>query len=150
MAEQSIAEWLQSEHEQVLVLSDRLRKCIAVVPRTGLGSWITDIRNHFEHFRAHLLRHIALEEDKGYLRIVLERRPTLAPRVQRLAHEHQELIQLVDNLNRSLIGLTDEDRLLAQDCCHRIGDLLNLVEHHESEENDLVGFVFTEDIGTSE
>ena len=150
MGEQSIAEWLQSEHEQVNVLSDRLRECIAVVPRTGLGPWIIDIRNHFEHFRAHMLRHIALEEDKGYLRVVLERRPTLAPRVQRLAHEHQELMQLIDNLHRSLTDLTNEDRLLAQDCCRRIGDLLNLVEHHEIGENDLVGFVFTEDIGTSE
>ena len=150
MAEQSIAEWLQCEHEQVIVLSDRLRKCIAVVPRTGLQPWITEIRNHFEHFRAHLLRHIALEEDKGYLSVVLERRPTLAPRVQRLAHEHRELIQLLDNLHRSLIGLTNDDRLLAQDCCRRIGDLLNVVERHEGEENDLVGFVFTEDIGTSE
>ena len=150
MAEQSIAEWLRSEHEQVIVLSDRLRKCIAVVPRTGLQPWSTEIRNHFEHFRAHLLRHIALEEDKGYLSVVLERRPTLAPRVQRLAHEHRELIQLLDNLHRSLIGLTNDDRLLAQDCCRRIGDLLNVVERHEGEENDLVGFVFTEDIGTSE
>ena len=150
MAEQSIAEWLQCEHEQVIVLSDRLRKCIAVVPRTGLQPWITEIRNHFEHFRAHLLRHIALEEDKGYLSVVLERRPTLAPRVQRLAHEHRELIQLLDNLHRSLTGLTHDDRLLAQDCCRRIGDLLAFVERHENEENDLVEFVFTDDLGSSE
>lgn len=147
MAEQTIADWLRSEHEQVNVLSDRLRECIAVVPRVGVESWIVDTRSCFEHLRAHFLHHIALEEHKGYLNCVLEQRPTLEPRVQRLAHEHRELIQLLDNLHRSLADLTQDDHLLVRDSCHRIRDLLQFIDHHQEKENNLVQLVFTEDLG---
>jgi len=150
MSDPPIAKWLRSEHEQVNVLADRLRACTAVIPRTSLAPWIAEIRGHFEHFRAHMIRHIALEEDKGYLSEVMVRRPTLAGRVERLAHEHRELIKLIDGLHRALSDLGDGDRLLAYDCSRRIDDLLGFVDHHESEENDLVEFVFTMDLGTSE
>jgi hypothetical protein len=43
--------------------------------------------------------------------------------------------------------LKPEDSLLIRDCCHRIQNFLQYVEHHESDENFLVISAFTDDIG---
>ena len=43
---------------------------------------------------------MALEESDGYMASVLERRPTLAPQVDELKHEHAELARIMDGVHR--------------------------------------------------
>lgn len=142
--------WIRDENVKVSDLSNRLRERTAVVPRSNLNVWITDAQTRFEHFRAHMIRHMALEEQEGYLPIVMERRPGLAPEVERLQHEHKELIYLMRGIHTVLHELTPEDRLQVRDCCRRIEDLLAYVEHHEALENNLLLSVCSEDIGTKD
>jgi len=143
-------EWIRQEHDKVENLADKLHAKVAYVPRANLNSWLEDVRERFEHLRAHLIRHMALEEEGGYMSAVLERRPTLADRIERLEREHAEIGRLLDDIHTAVGTIRAEDRLLIRDISHRMQDVLHYVEHHEKEENDLVQLVFTDDIGTKD
>lgn len=150
MTTHDLADWMRREHEKVQDLSNTLRQKVAYVPRANLRGWIAEVQDRFDHFRAHVTKHMALEEQDGYLVTVTERRPALAPEVERLWHEHAEMSRIMDAIHRAVHELTPEDRLLVRDCCARIGHLLSYVEHHEDLENNLVSIAFTQDIGTKD
>lgn len=150
MTEQEFARWMREEHATVQTLSNKIREAVAVIPKSNFGGWLKEVRDRFEHFRAHLTRHMAMEEQQGYLRAVVEERPTLALEVERLNHEHIELARIMDDLHMTLQTLSEEDRLQIRDCCSRISALLSYNDHHENDENLLITFVFTHDIGTKD
>lgn len=141
---------LQEEHHKVEQLANRLRECVAVIPRFNLGPWIEEVQERYEHFRAHFTRHMALEEHDGYMAAVTEARPNLAVEVSRLKHEHDELLQIMTSIHKEVLALKPDDRLLVRDCCSRIDTFLDYVDHHEQDENLLLTFTFTHDIGTKD
>jgi len=145
-----VAQRLREEHDRVDDLSDRLREHVCVVPRTNIGHWIDIVHERFEHFRAHFTQHMALEEQEGYMVSVVENRPTLSIEVDRLKHEHREIVKIMDRIHVAVEQLDPNDRLLVYDCCRRIDNLLNYVEHHENDENLLITFAYTHDIGTKD
>lgn len=147
---EQLAKLVREEHERVDLLSNRLRATTAVVPWANLQNWLQELRERFEHLRAHLVQHMALEEKEGYMLPVLERRPGLSSQVERLRHEHQELLQLLNDVHKAVAALTPGDRLLVRDCCNRINALLGYLEHHENDENILISSVLTHDIGTKD
>ena len=147
MPERDLAEWIHEEHKQVAQLADQLRESVAIVPRACTQRWIQTTQARFEEYRTLLLRHMAFEEREDYMSAVLERRPTLSGRVERLEREHRDMARLLEDLNGLTQELTPDRMLLVRDFCTRIQSLLNYVEHHENEENDLVEFVFTQDVG---
>jgi len=150
MKPEELARWISEEHQKVHELASRLQECVACIPRARAEKWISDAREAFEHLRAHLTKHMSLEENEGYMVPVVERRPGLSREVDRLAHEHKEFIRLMDMIHHQLAELRPEDGLLIRDCCHRIRDLLCYVEHHKNEENLMVLSVFNLDIGAGE
>lgn len=127
-----------------------LREKTATVPRAYLDEWLAELRDRFEHIRAHLQKRMALEEHEGYLTGVLDRRPTLSNTVNRLKHEHAELAKIADDIYRALREAAPMDRLLLHDCCRRIEHFLDDVERHEADENRMVLSVFTRDLGTED
>ncbi len=141
---------MREEHLKVDALSRSLRERVAGVPSLNLEHWIPELRKQFESFRAHGIKHMAFEELDGYMAPVVERRPGLALEVERLQHEHGEFIRILDGIHQLLEDLTSEDRLLVRDCCNRINNLLDYVDHHEKDENLLITFAFTQDIGTND
>lgn len=148
MAADEVIRWIQEEHAKVTKLADRLREMVAVVPRQNMRRWMVDMGERFSHFRAHMIKHMALEERDGFLSVVLEKRPTLSDDVDHLFHEHRELSTLMDGIQEAMNRLGAQDFLLARDCCFRINKLLDYVEHHEELENNLVSYALTQDIGT--
>ena len=147
MKPQELARWIRDEHEVVRGLSERLQEKVAIIPQTHQQKWIQDFRDSFDHLRAHLIKHFALEEQDGYMVSVVHRRPSLGREVDRLAHEHKEIVRLLDDIHRASHELLAEDQLLIRDCCRRIQNFLQYLERHESDENLLVMTAFTEDIG---
>jgi iron-sulfur cluster repair protein YtfE (RIC family) len=142
-----LARWVEEEHKKVAELSATLLERTACVPRSNQAAWIASVREAFEHLRAHLMKHMAFEEDGGYLLPVLERRPGLAHQVEQLQHEHQEIARIMDVIHHMLAEVQPEDRLVIRDCCHRIYDVIQYIEHHKNSENLLVLSVLTTDIG---
>ncbi len=150
MTSHRIAEWVREEHATVAKLTDALRAQVAAIPRASIERWISEICKSFDHYRAHLTRHMSLEESEGYLTAVIEQRPTLTAEVERLKHEHAELGVIMDSIHNALYALKPDDRLLVRDVCRRIDRVLSYVDHHEDDENLLVTFVFCTDIGTKD
>ncbi len=149
MNTEEAARWMREEHVKVGDLVDRLRETVSFCPRVAHGTWIEEVCDAFEHFRAHLTKHMSLEERGGYLESVIERRPALSREVDRLGHEHAQMIRIMNGIYTTLQVLNTNDRLLIRDCCARIQNLLGYVEHHEREENLMVISAFTDDIGTT-
>lgn len=142
--------FLRNEHSRINELLDRLHQTVAVVPRGDVEPWIAHIRDQFDVLRTRLLEHMAMEESDGYLKAVVDRRPGFASRVDRLRHEHLEFEVLLNDLAARLAQLKSNDRLLARDWCRRMSDLVHYIEHHESEENDLMEFAYTQDFGAKD
>lgn len=148
MDSRDLGQWMQSEYERVHELANRLREHIVSRPRGELTLWLKELSLRYDHFAAHVLRHLELEEEDGYLLPVLEQRPTLARQVEILRHEHDEIKQLIKNVGEAVHALKSSDSLLIRDCCTRIQVLLGHVERHGEHENHMVLYVFTQDMGT--
>lgn len=150
MLTQDIARRMEEEHAVVDRLASGLREWVAAVPKSNFGHWIDGARQRFEHFRAHLVRHFSLEATEGYLPAVVRLRPDLNGEVTRLAHEHSEMLLLMDALNRDLRALVPTNRLLIHDICRRIEHFLGYLEHHEDTENLMIITVFVNRDATSD
>ncbi len=150
MTPKELADWLTQEHEMVDALAATLSERVALVPRANEQAWIDGVRKAFEHFRAHMTKHIALEEHGGYMEPVLDQRAALAPQVARLKHEHKEIVTLMNATNTLLEDLQPHDYLIMRDICHRVQDILRYVDHHRQTENMLLLSAFTDEIGTKD
>ena len=148
MVEKNLAKWILEEHAKVEELMHDLAELAVEPPASRRGVWLRELRERFERFRAHIIKHMALEEEDGYMSEVLVRRPALTAEVQALRHEHGEIMRLLEFIHQSLETVTQEDRLIIRDCCRRIRDVLSYGEQHEQRENLLVTSVFNLDIGS--
>jgi hemerythrin-like domain-containing protein len=150
MSRQRADQLLAEEHETLNRLMDELRAEIAVVPRSGLEPWIDRLKERFAHFEAHLVKHMALEEQGGYLAPVLGERPTLNKQVARLKHQHAEFVRLLKLLRQQVEQLDPADSILPRDWCHHVARLLAYVEQHEHEEDLLLIDGVSRDIGVKD
>lgn len=150
MKAQELAHWFREEHKKLAELAAALLEKTAVVPRARQQQWIDEARRSFAHFRAHMTKHMSLEEYEGYMLPVIEQRPALSRKVDQLAHEHGEIRQLMDRIHEELDALSPDDALLIRDGCRRIQDLLQYIDHHEKDEGLLMTTAYGEDLGTED
>ena len=143
-----LAAWMREEHRVVEELAGVLSQRVAHVPRANQQRWIEAAREAFEHFRAHMTKHIAMEERDGYMSAVVEIRPRLSDEVERLKREHRQILRLLNAVHDLCEDVGPEDSLIIRDVCHRVQDILRYVEHHNQSENVLVLSAFHDDIGT--
>lgn len=86
-----------------------------------------------------LERHVALEEQDGYLESVAARRPELEPGVGGLRHEHRELLAATERL-RGLLAAAASLPL-------EVLRLLEQIGRHELAEHDLIRRALADDRG---
>jgi len=150
METRDFSAWMLDEHAKIHELGDQLRHKVATPPRGDRAAWIADLRRQFDEFVARLERHMAMEEEEGYLSHVTELRPTLSEAVAIIRHEHEELKRVLASVQEAIRELQPEDVLFLRDACRRIEHLLLWIERHEDHENHLVVYAFTQDMGTPE
>jgi hypothetical protein len=142
------AAWaLRREYGKVMDMSERLLGKITSRPSGDPDEWIRSLREEFEQYRAHFIRQIALEEKSGHLSSVSDDRPGMLSGIERLRHEHDELVWIMTSIYQEVHELTPVDRLAVRDCCCRIQNLLAYVAEHEQEENKLLSEVLSRDLG---
>lgn len=139
--------WMLEEHAKVAELADHLRKRVASPPRGDRDVWIADLRRECDEFATHMARHLAMEEEGGYLMQVVELRPSLSQAVEIIRNEHEELTQIFQEVQEAVHELAPADVLLLRDCCKRIEYLLTWLDRHEEHENHLVVYAFTQEWG---
>ncbi len=148
MTDAEVAELLRKEYR---LLNELTRKLGPIVDQPQAGDAALDeLRKTFEHLRAHLHRQMALEEAGGFLKNVLDRRPTLSREVEHLREEHQRILGMVDGLYGEVGRIDPKDDAAWADCRLRIRHCLSEVAHHEKTENMLVLHVFGMDIGAGD
>ncbi len=91
---------------------------------------------------ARLQVHFALEEEGGYLREVLARRPGLGVHVARLEHEHEVMLADAAVLSHQLLTVPPPYDVRA-----RIVRLLETLREHELAEHDLIQEALVVDLG---
>lgn len=151
MDPQKLAQWMKSEHAAVEGLTEVLRREIAAIPgEPKRADWWENLCGRYDHFRAHMIKHMSLEEKDGYLAVVCERRPSLEREVTALKREHHQLTTIMKRIDEEMDDAAMDDHLLLRDCCLRISSLINYVENHEERETLMVISVFTDEIGTKD
>lgn len=148
--ENDIADWMRQQHLKVDELVVSLSGRIAAIPRLNVDKWLADLRAEFERFHAHFVKHMAVEEEGGFMAPVLHQHPRLKPEVDRLLGEHGEVAELMMEIQKSLARITPAQPLHLRDLCGRIQNILNAIEDHEEHENLLVSHAFVDDIGTKD
>lgn len=150
MPKKELSAWMLEEHTTTRELSDELRAKVTSRPGGDRVRWIEELRTIFDKYAAHVRRHAPLEEEGGYLKQVLELRPTLTEAVDIIKHEHEELVTILADVQTAVHELAPTDNFLLRDCCKRVRHLLTWMERHQEHENHIVLYAFTQDIGTSE
>lgn len=150
MSKTDLARWLKQEHRKTAELSRKLREALAAQPPGGSDEWLNGLRSLFEHFRAHLVRHIALEEEGGYLKPVVDARPTLTRHVEALRDQHAQFQVLMEGILHTLSRLRPDQDVMMRDAKNRITSLLECVEDHDQQENQIVLWVLNTDIGVGD
>ena len=143
-----VSRWMREEHLRVVEVVARMGEQVAEVPRVNVEGWLKELREDFERFRAHLLKHFSLEEEGGYLEAVRQVQPSLHEAVQGLMHQHREIGHLLTDIFHDVSQIQADMPLRIRDACCRIRNVLEILQQHEDSENRLVSQVFTRDMGT--
>ncbi len=138
---------VRKEHERLRDITDALHTALAAESAHGLKPWLSKVCESFEHFRAHLIHRIALEEIGGFLEFVVERRPDLAQQVDHLREGHAKMIELAGSTLGRLRETGEHDSDPVGQARTHVRMMLSEVKYHEEVENLLVASVFNDDIG---
>jgi hemerythrin-like domain-containing protein len=138
---------LQEEHKALLQLSQVLKQHLATQPSVNLSPWLDGLRIAFDRLQAHIERCITMKTRDGYLRTILQQRPTLGKQVAAIQAEHGQLLRLGEGIRNDLAAARPDDRMLIGDLCARVLRFISVVDQHEQRENMIVLFAFNQDIG---
>lgn len=98
-------------------------------------------------FQRHLERLIKLEEQDGYMDIVLEAKPFLSSRVNSLKHDHDAFRRALARLIHRLARVTAIDLATLEDVCGDFSELLDRLDVHHRREAKLFHEVFEQEEG---
>lgn len=103
-----------------------------------------DLLRQVGRFHRQLQEHFRFEEADGYLTYVRRKRPGLTSFVDRLKHQHSEILSALSFVQRDASGSPSTDV--------RAGVLraLDLLRRHEIEESELIQRALSEDIGDAD
>jgi len=150
MNDAEIVRKVREEHVKLGEITQALNQAIDASASAPTGSWLGEVRDRFEHFRAHLIHRIALEELGGFLNVVVEREPTLAGEVENLRRDHEKIIERAGMTMQRLRALPADSSKSANEARIIIEMALAQVRYHEQAENLLVSRVFNQETGGEE
>ena len=138
------------EHERLREITGNLLGAVNRPLDVFGASWQAEVKQSFEHFRAHMIHRIALAEIGGFLNMVEERRPTLSAQVQQLREKHAVLINAAGGVMARLRQACAEDIDELEQCALAVKMLLTEVKSQEEAESLLVSYAFNQEIGGEE
>jgi hypothetical protein len=146
----NIIEKVRREHARLRDIKSALLAALDSSPDADPAQWLDDVISKFEHYRAHLIHRVALNEIGGFLNIVLERRPTLSNQVEHLRASHKEMIEMAGETMKELRDLDRDHPDSVRQASLLVKMALSEVRYHEEAEQLLVSFVFTQDTGVGD
>ncbi len=136
------AAWM--EHQ----ILDHVKQALRVtldwhVPAVGIQRKISSLDFTLKSFQRHLERIMNLEEQDGYMVLVVETNPNMHFRVERLEREHRKFRKMLDRLLPEVESLCQCSKNVSeesgiQEVCDQILGLLEKVDQHDAEEVQLL------------
>lgn len=146
MDQHAITRQTQVEHEMLRHLMEGLRITVGwQVEGTDAARKLSTLRFMVESFQRHLERLLALEEQEGYMDLVLTGQPRLARTVTALKAEHQTFRTEARRLEERLEHLPGTDRAGLAEVCTELLVLLRSLDAHRSKEIALLQEAFVQE-----
>jgi hypothetical protein len=147
MDDATLVRKVRDEHRKLDEIKTGLEAALERGGQSDRRKWLDEIRTRFEHFRAHLIHRIALEEIGGFLQVVVERRPTLSKQVEHLRLAHHEMIRIAEETMSTIRELPADKPESAGQAALLVRMMLSEVRYHEEAEQLLVSSVISQEIG---
>ena len=126
--------------------ADHLRQLLTQDAAATVAAWERRIMPMAGEFEQLLRQYLAEKDRGGFMRRVIEQRPTQAPVVRRLRQQAAGLVEeLADLRTPKQSGRTSLEAMASR--AGRLRVLLDGVKVHHEEANGLVQHVFSQDIG---
>ncbi len=87
-----------------------------------------------ECFARHLKRLMLIEEEDGYMSVVVDAKPNKAKRIAVLRQDHTLFREVVAKVSDELNALGDQDQEELERICQEIRSLLNSIDKHDRAE----------------
>ena len=138
-------------HDALVEAMHRLEAALGSAAPGREREWNQCVTANLQAVADLLVEHVSsVDAPHGLLADIEATRPALIHRVQRLRHEHQDLLQQAHALHRQ-IAQRDEGQLADfRDVRHRTTWLLNYLRHHQAAEADLMFEAFSRDVGVGD
>jgi hypothetical protein len=150
MDDMAVIRRVRQEHERLREIKATLVTALKCPPSADPAECLNKLRDAFEHYRAHLVHRIALEEIGGFLNVVVERRPDLATEVENLRRDHRELISRAGDTMKKLRSLAAGTPEALEQAALLVRMSLAEVNYQEEAESLLVSFIFNQDTGVAD
>ena len=141
----------RTEHDALVDAMHRLEEALASAAPGREREWNQCVTANLHAVADLLEEHVNLADAAdGLLADIETTRPALMHRVERLRHEHQDLLQQARALHRQIAQRGEGELADFRDVRHRTTWLLNYLRHHQAAETDLMFEAFSRDIGVGD
>ena len=144
----SVASVSWVEHQTLEHIKQALRVTLKWdAPAVSMERKRSSVRFTLQSLCRHLERLMKIEEADGYLDRVVEEKPNLHFRIQRLTRDHQHFRSRVEQLAPMLDDLNEWQDAEFDDACGEINELLDEIDRHDHEEVSLLQDALSYDEG---
>lgn len=116
-------------------------------PEVSVARKLSSVQFTAGSFQRHFDRVMAIEEEGGYMSVVLEMKPYLSDRIKRLAGDHDRFRTRMQRLLPELDGLNEWDESRFHELCDETRSLLNAIDQHDAQEISLLQEALLMDVG---
>ena len=134
-----IAIQVEKEHECIQRDMRRLKQEVTKeLSFDDFPDWRLEFLWRMRDFRLHVLKHIDLEEEGGFMHEILEEAPEVFNAVKNLEDEHEDIIKRMDEILQTLrhMEFKDDDKISA--VRDKVLRLIKIIHDHEDEESELI------------
>jgi iron-sulfur cluster repair protein YtfE (RIC family) len=114
------------------------------------GRWIGRIRQELPLLRDTLSHHFKEEQEAALYRELPVRYPRFAERIEKLASEHDGILEAIDKVTAAAQGLQRPELHDLRELNARIQLLVATIRRHEAEENELIMSAHWDEVGTGD
>ena len=134
-----IAIQVEKEHECIQRDMRRIKDEVTrEVSFDDFPDWRLEFLWRMRDFRLHVLKHIDLEEEGGFMHEILEEAPEVFNAVKKLEDEHEEIIHLMDDILEALRKMEYKDDNKISAVREQVLKLIKIIRAHEEEESELI------------
>jgi hypothetical protein len=148
MVHTDLAQQTLAEHNVLTLLIEGMRNTLAwKVEGTDFARKLSTLRFITQSFQRHLEHVLTLEEDGGYMDLVLQTRPHQGNNVNALKQEHQQFRKEASHIVHRFENVPPTDGGSFSRTCGELVDLLKKLDAHNKKELKLMREAFHQDEG---